>query len=60
MTKPAKNFRVWIKWTCLSGLALLFLTGARPALGQDNWDVYRNATKDAATYNRNKVLPLYH
>ena len=53
-----KGLRFWLKWVCLSGAALVFLAGARPAFGQDNWDVYRKAINDASVYNRNKVLPL--
>jgi hypothetical protein len=58
MTSSGRSFTVWIKWAGASALALLFFTGARPAFAQDNWEIYRNAIKDAATYNRNKVLPL--
>jgi hypothetical protein len=48
------------KWGILiSTVVLLFLTGAQGAEGQDNWDAYRNAIKDAATYNHNKVLRLH-
>jgi hypothetical protein len=59
MTSSAMSLRVWVKWAVLSALAFFFLTVARPAFGQDNWEIYRNAIKDAATYNRNKVVPLH-
>ncbi|MEN3331632.1 MAG: hypothetical protein V7641_997 [Blastocatellia bacterium] len=37
---------------------LLLLLNVPSGFGQDNWELYRNAIKDAAVYNRNKVLPL--
>src|SRR3954471_19105412 len=37
---------------------LLLLLNVPSGFGQDNWDLYRQAIKDAAVYNRNKVLPL--
>jgi hypothetical protein len=37
---------------------LLLLVNVPSGFGQDNWDLYRQAIKDAAVYNRNKVLPL--
>jgi hypothetical protein len=58
MTNPARSLGIWVTRIFVSGLTL-FLIGALPAFGQDNWDVYRSSIKDAATYNRNKVLPLH-
>jgi len=54
----AVNLISRLKWLFLSALTLVFLVGARPALGQDNWEVYRRAIIDASVYNRNRVLPL--
>lgn len=43
----------------VSLLLLLSVFSGRLVRAQDNWEFYRQATSDAAVYNRNKVMPLH-
>jgi hypothetical protein len=45
-------------WSALFATGLLLLVIVPRVSGQDNWDFYRQAIKDAAVYNPNKVMPL--